>query len=700
MSKITALDRVRIATRALFAPSRSFEDWSEEDEKTFVLGALTKAGTRVNESSSMRLSSVFAAVNIYCKTIASLPRSLRRRIPGGGSEPAVDHPLYDLIKTKPNSNPQMTSWQWIYASMAHKILWGNWYTWHMMESYRTRQLIPLLPDRTGFDPLDRRRYMTTIEGKQYFIHRDEMLHIPHVTLDGVTGKGVIHYAGESLGLSSALEEFASRFFGDGTHNGGIIIAKKPVDEIQRRRYMAEFNAKYKGLGKTHSTVWLNGDVEYHKEDSDADKAQVLQSRSFSISEVARWMNLPPHILRDLSRATFTNIEHQGIELVVYSMQPEVVQIEQAMNCTFLDAEERRDYYVKFDLKGLLRGDIQARTQFYQAMIDRGVFNADDVLALEDMNPQPDGLGKIYTISFNYQNKESITQPLPDFSSILREGPATGRVRIESGDRHLAGCDCVGCRSKRRTVSGQSAIRSSSVALRRRLTHSYIPQFASAARSVVNEEIASLRPIVEESLSSRSAGELEARLAAFYQEFEKQLRAVLGGVVGGFAAAILPVAEEEVGLDIDVTGSYGQFTQAYIETAIKRHIESSKGQILSLLEEYQDETEAAEALGVRLAEWAEKRPGKMTHEEAYRGENAFSRQAWVLVGVPKIQSVAYGSDSCPYCLALHGKTVGIMEDLLPAGAFLPEGAEIPLTLARGHKHPPYHGGCECGIAPGF
>jgi len=670
------MDGIKLGKRIAAAVTafRKFEEYDEKKWNEWQRGPMTAAGTRVNEVSSLTISGLFAALNFLASTFATLPRSVFRRLPDGSKIRDYDHPLYDRIHNKPN-NSDLTSWQWIYTSIMHKYLWGYWYTYHDVQSYQNQELIPLLPDRTWLDPENDERYITHIKNGQkipqrIYLPRSQVLRIPHISLDGIQGKGVIYYARESLGLTKAQDEFAATFFGSGIHPGGFVEVEHTPDEETRKGLQKDFNEKYGGLGKNWKFIFVTGGATVKETEIDATKAQVLESRQFSVVEIARWMNLPPHILRELSRATFSNIEEQSLELVIYSLLPVVTQIEQTMNIALFDEEERRTHYVKFELKGLLRGDLKARTEFYKAMIDRGIFNADMVLDLEDMNPQPKGLGKIFVVPLNMVNKEMVVSPQP--------------LTIENKGNSLV---------ERATVQ---IVKKRSAALRRRLTIAYKPKFEEFARQLVKKETDAVRAAVEEMLSQHGITEFNAWLEGFYRDFGKEVDVLVAPLINSYATDVLPIAQEEINSDSDIAPQYLEFQREYREVLAQRHVISSREQLKAIIRDAQKEGESEpEALEQRLTEWEEKRPGKIVMREMVRAENAFTRSVFALCGIMKIRSIAYG-DSCPYCQDLDGKVIGIDEYFLPKGDFQPEGAERPLTVTSNHSHPPYHDGCDCGI----
>ncbi len=669
MAGLSLVKRISTAVRILRGTAH--EDW------VAFFGAArngrkTKAGPAIDESSAMTISAVFAALNFLGGVVASLPLRVYRSLPGGGKARAVEHPLYDRLHAKPNSTG-LTAWQWIYTSMLHKYLWGNWWT---ALSRPSLELTPLLPDRTWIDPRVPQFVQTRDNaGGEIVLDRRDVLLIPHVSLGGVTGKGIVHYARESLGLMKAQEEFASTFFGSGIKAGGFVEIPegKTMSEDTRQGLQKDFNDKYAQLGESWKAIFLSGGAEWKPNEVDAQKAQALESRQFSIAEVSRWTGLTPHLLHDLSRATFSNIEELDLALVMFTLTPIVSQAEQAMNVTFFDDRERAaGYYVKFELKGLLRGNLQARTQFYTQMLDRGVFHADDVLELEDMNPQRDGLGQAYLVPLNMVNKTTVVG-----------GPA--RLTIEPAMRDVTP------RPKQIAAPARMIAQRTS-ALRRKITIAYSKQWEAYAKRILGEEIEQLRPGVEQWLGERSATEFVAWMETFYGTFRKRIGELSAPLIASYAGAILPVAQQEVGSDADLGPQFDQFVGQYRDTFVLRHAGHSQGALAKAAKEAEDPRAAVSQV---LDEWAEARADRIRLHESVRAESALARQVFKLAGIVKIRSIAYGSN-CPYCRALDGRVVGIEEPFLEAGDFSPEGSTEPLVVTTARRHPPYHGSCDCGI----
>jgi len=669
MGRVSLLKRISTAIRILRGTPA--EDWLAYFGANG--GRKTKAGPPINESSAMTISALYAALNFLGGVVASLPLRVRRNLPGGGSEAAVEHPLYDRLHVKPNDSG-MTAWQWIYTSLLHKYLWGNWWT---LVNRPSMELTPLLPDRTTIDsrlPMFVKTH--NIEGKELpLIDRRDVLLIPHISLGGVTGKGIVHYARESLGLIKAQEEFASTFFGSGIKAGGFVQvpAGQQMNEETRKGLQKDFNEKYGQLGESWKAIFLSGGAEWKPNEIDAQKAQALESRLFSIAEISRWTGLAPHLLHDLSRATFSNIEELDLALVIFTLTPIVTQAEQAMNVTFFDDRERAaGYYVKFDLKGLLRGNLGARTAFYTAMLDRGVFNADNVLALEDMNPQPDGLGQTYVLPLNMMNKKMVVGSTSLELQPIRMRDVSLRRAVISASRPIL----------RGLISTE----------RKRLTARYAIKWGEYAKCLIADETAALRLGIEQWLTERSAVEFVTWLGKFYDDFYPHIDELVSPLLTQYSTDIIPVVLKEINSDADLNVQMQRFLTEYRDGTVRRHIQHSSSQLATALRDAED---AAIAIEEELQEWESSRADRIRLNESVRSEGAFARAVFIGAGITKLVWSA-SAKSCPWCAALNGKVVGIEEPFLPEGDFQPEGTDRPLTITSTHRHPPLHAGCICSI----
>lgn len=354
--------------------------------RLFGRGA-TSAGVSVDEYTALNLSAVWSAISIIAGDVASLPLSLYRRRPDGGKEQYVGHPLFDLLHSQPN--PEMSSIAFREAVQGHALSWGNGYAEiERDDAARPVALWPLTPDRVApyRSPSGALVYRVTNEQSGHVvIPAADMLHIHGLGFDGVCGYSVITKARESFGLTAATERFGAQFFGNGSNASGIFKHPGKLSEPAFKHLRDSLKEHHAG-DANRSPIILEEGMDWTQIGVPPDDGQFLGTRLFQIAEIARWFNMPPHKLRDLSRATFSNIEAQGIEYVTGTLTPWLVRWEQELDRKLIRPLERRQQFTKHNVNALLRGDIASRYAAYATGRQWGWLSANDVLAKEDENP--------------------------------------------------------------------------------------------------------------------------------------------------------------------------------------------------------------------------------------------------------------------------------------------------------------------------
>ncbi|MDK2986529.1 MAG: hypothetical protein PWQ96_2173 [Clostridia bacterium] len=364
------------------------------------LGIQSNAGVNISEYNAMTSTAVYACVRVLSETIASLPLPLYRRLERG-KEKATYHPLYFLLHDMPN--PDMTSFTFRETLMSHLLLWGNAYAQVIRDGKgNISELWPLLPDRMSVERdliSGQLVYKYSKDGQQILLKQEEVLHIPGLGFDGIKGYSPIHMAREAVGLALATEEFGSRFFANGARPGGILEHPGVVKDPEKLR--KSWEEVYKGVKNFHKIAVLEEGMKYHEIGIPPEDAQFLETRKFQLNEICRIFRVPPHLVGDLERATFSNIEHQSIEFVVHAVRPWLVRWEQAITKCLLREGERKMYFPKFTVDGLLRRDFKARMEGYAIGRQNGWLSANDIRELEDMNPIPEEQGgDIYLVNGN------------------------------------------------------------------------------------------------------------------------------------------------------------------------------------------------------------------------------------------------------------------------------------------------------------
>ena len=349
------------------------------------------AGKNVTARSAIQVSAVYACVRVIAETIASLPLAVYEDTEEG-SRKAVDHSLYRLLHDEPN--PEMTSFVWRETVLTHLLLWGNSYS-QVIRNGKNRivGLYPLLPEQMVVDRNAKGKLTytcTTTSGEQVLLKPEEVLHIPGLGFDGIVGYSPIAVEKNAISLGIAAEEFGSKFFSNGARPSGILTHPNTVKDPKKLR--ETWNSAYGGSTNSGKVAVIEENMHFEAISIPNNEAQFLETRKFQVEEICRIYRVPPHLIGDLSRSTFSNIEHQSIDFATHTIRPWLVRIEQAMNRALFPENEKGRFYVQFNIDGLMRGDYKSRMEGYAIARQNGWMSANDIRALENMNPLSDEEG--------------------------------------------------------------------------------------------------------------------------------------------------------------------------------------------------------------------------------------------------------------------------------------------------------------------
>lgn len=373
----------------LFKPK--VEDYSISSRYRFLMGP-TAAGKSVNERSAMQLTAVYACVRILAEGIAGLPLHLYKCGKNGSREKAVDHPLYFLLHDEPN--PEMTSFVFRETLMTHLLLYGNCYCQIIRDGRgQVTALYPLMPNQMSVDRDEKGRlYYTylrsgeevdTMKKGTVYLLPEDVLHIPALGFDGLVGYSPIAMAKNSIGMGLACEEYGAKFFANGAAPSGVLEHPGTIKDITR--LWESWNAIYGGSKNAGKVAILEEGMHYSPISISPNEAQFLETRKFQVDEIARIFHVPPHMIGDLERSTFSNIEQQSLEFVKYTLNPWVCRWEHALTKSLLSPKEKREYSIKFNVDGLLRGDYQSRMNGYAVGRQNGWMSANDIRELENLD---------------------------------------------------------------------------------------------------------------------------------------------------------------------------------------------------------------------------------------------------------------------------------------------------------------------------
>ena len=357
-------------------------------------GSLTASGVKVDEFIAMQMSAVHACVKILSETIASLPLRLYRKDPEVRFVKAIEHPLYECLHSAVNE--EMTSFQFRETMMASVLLWGNAYAriirnkkglvkelWFLKPQY-------MLVDRDIHTGQITYTYTDAVTNETYTYTPKQIFHLRNDMLDGVKGISPIEQASGTIGLALAAERYGARFFGNGANPGGVLEHPGIIKDPEKLR--EAWNKVYMGASNANKIAVLEEGLKYKAIGISPNAAQFLKTRKYQVEEICRIFRVPPHLVCDLDGATFSNIEHQGISFVMHTIRPWLVRWEQAIARCLLSDAERKIYYAKFNVDGLLRGDYQSRMEGYSIGCQNGWLSANDIRKLEDMPPLSEDQG--------------------------------------------------------------------------------------------------------------------------------------------------------------------------------------------------------------------------------------------------------------------------------------------------------------------
>lgn len=347
------------------------------------------AGVEVTEDTALNLSAVFAGVNRLANVAAMLPIGVYRKDSGGKRTQLDTHPAQSVLRTASNPNQTafvarhfMQFWKPIWGAACAEIEWDG--------AARPRAIWPLGPWRVRPVYMDDGSLAYQIDGKRV-VHQSDMIYVPHVTEDGVTGRGFVHFALESLGVALAADNAAGTFFGNDMRPGGLLVHPGNPPKEARREFREEWSRNHGGPSNRGKTGVLWGGWTFVNQAGALapEQAQLLESRKYSVEEVSRWLNVPPHWLSQLDRATYSNIEQQGLDALVYTVGPGLEATEQEYDRKLLNPPT---VYCRHNVNALLRADMKTRAEFYSILRGLGVLDADEIRELEDLNPigKPEG----------------------------------------------------------------------------------------------------------------------------------------------------------------------------------------------------------------------------------------------------------------------------------------------------------------------
>ena len=421
---------------------------------TFYMGGST-SGKQVTERSAMQMTAVYSCVRILSEAVAGLPLHLYRYKEGGGKEKAIDLPLYRLLHDEPN--PEMSSFVFRETLMTHLLLWGNAYAQIIRNGKgEVIALYPLMPNKMRVDRDENGNLYyeyvhssdeaDTMKNTTVRLTPYNVLHIPGLGFDGLVGYSPIAMAKNAIGMAIACEEYGAKFFANGAAPSGVLEHPGVIKDPQKVR--EAWQSQFGGSQNANKIAVLEEGMKYTPISISPEQAQFLETRKFQINEIARIFRVPPHMVGDLEKSSFSNIEQQSLEFVKYTLDPWVMRWEQSLSRALFTEEEKKTLFFKFNVEGLLRGDYQSRMNGYATARQNGWMSANDIRELENMDKIPaEQGGDLYLINGSmlpmqnagaYANKESNKEETEQDEEVLEVEESTSNAgRRRKPDRRTS-----------------------------------------------------------------------------------------------------------------------------------------------------------------------------------------------------------------------------------------------------------------------
>jgi HK97 family phage portal protein len=405
-------------------------DWPEASNRAL-------SGVRVTPETALQCSAFLACVRVISEGCASLPLHLYERLPNGGKRKASEQPLYRLLHQQPN--PWQTALEFREQMTALYLMYGNSYAEiRPGASGAVSELWPLHPSRMEVERLEngRLRYLyREPNGRQTVYSQEQIFHLRWLTTDGVVGLQPASLSKNAIGLAQALEAHGSTYFGNGARPGIVLESDNPIPAEAAERLREAWERMHRGSDRSHRTAVLPNGVKAHELSGSNEAAQFLETRQYQVIEVCRAFRVPPHMIQDLTRSTYSNIEVQGTEFVQHCLLSHLRRWESAITRDLIPGPDET-FFAEHSVTGLLRGDSAARAQWYVAMLQCGVLSVNEIRELENLNPiGPEGDQRF--MQMNMTTLDKIGQDSPQVTQDTPAEPMDGTPEDNAEDTTTA-----------------------------------------------------------------------------------------------------------------------------------------------------------------------------------------------------------------------------------------------------------------------
>jgi HK97 family phage portal protein len=514
------------------------------------------------------------------------------------------------------------------------------------------------------------------------IPREDMVVLMNTTMNGLVPLKVLDYIRTDIALANSAKQMQENFYSRGTNVGGIIYVPPGTDKAKKDEAKESFITGYSGAANAFKIAVIDERFKYTPISINSKSAEFLEAQKWTVTEVARRFGVPESFAGGNTQEKYSNAEQKDIDLVRFSILPRAVSWQDGFNRIFSD----RSYFVRLNLNGLMRGDVAARGTWYTQMLNSGVFCVNDVRALEDMDPIPNG--DVFFMPMNYVPRDIAIKTNP-YTGVANETVKAVRKALDG----LRFADVTDVRETplvdKRMIERQfveerkTAVASSRKALERLVRHQL--------KKEIDELVA---------LASTASGASDV-LEQFKITLDRIAHEFGDSYVSAFATIatkLQPIVQRQVstGGELDAE-ALDKFLKAYGYKAADRHALYRAQAAEKALSDIPDD-QLQGAVDDMTQAWITDVPAEESSAELHRSSNALTTWMYGALGVTYMHVVT-SSGCCDFCEKLDGRVVEVNGAILKKGDDVDDGAGNVLHINKTLKHPPFHRGCECSVAPG-
>lgn len=644
--------------RTAFSTLADPEDWLVD----IFAGGKSASGKRINQRTALTFTAVYAAIKVISDAIAQLPLRVLSVDSEGNSSPATEHPLYNILRKRPN--PECTPYEFYFSIAQDLLVNGNFFAF--VERNAGARIINLWRLRPEFLSIERQgrkliyRYTESV-GPSLPFDRDEIIHLRNgVSWDGIVGLSPIDLHRNTIGLGLSAEEYAAKLYNSGAQPSGVLQTEGKLKPEEAKALLVKWNQQHGGSGNAHKVALLQNGLKFTPTSFSPHDSDFIAQRQFQIIEVARIFKVPPHMLMDLERATFSNIEEQALSFVSNTIQPWVTLIEQGLERDLLKDSEKPVMDFSFNMDALLRADSQTRFASYKTGQDIGLYSLNEIRALEGRNSLgPEGDVRYRTVQLVPLAGDSGASPQDD-----PEEPEDATQTTEE-----------------RAVLPAPKV----TMFRHELSKAQRPVFESVAKSVLDVELSAVRSILSQ---ASDVGAVLTKLQGMYEGNHRTfVKDTIRGAVQEYAKEVAQAALSEIDSEAESEFNFEVFANEYSEKAAIRWCQASLRQLRNLAKDNPEDPRAG--IFARLENWEEQRPERFALRESVQANAAVSREVYKSLGVAAIRWHNIGE----VAQSLDQKVSSI------GGMFANKGDQFgSITVNTKIHHPPLAEGDESIIFP--